>query len=540
MSNSPLTSDDSFVLAVTAPEMQAMDRQTIESFGIPGIVLMENAGRGATRFFMERVYATAPGKVALVAGRGNNGGDGFVMARYLAGMGIPVTVYLLAKCEGVRGDAAANLKLLEPLNVEVIEMPEAGDLDRHKSAMVHASCWIDAMFGTGLKSEVRGRFAQMLDFINSLGRPVFAVDIPSGINSDTGQVCGTAIRATATATFAFAKIGHLVTPGAEYTGHLRVIDIGIPRHVVSGVAPAQHVINGRLVRQLLPKRSLAAHKGTCGHVLVAAGARGKTGAAAMTSEGALRAGAGLVTLACPARVQPVLASKLTEVMTAAIGNNEPGSFDAGAAARILALSEGKTCLALGPGIGTDPGTVETVGRLITDCKIPMVIDADGLNCLAGGALSWQAKAPVILTPHPGEMARLTGQSTATIQSDRLGAARRLAHETRAVVILKGARTIVAAPDGKCGINLSGNPGMAAGGMGDVLTGLVAGFLAQGLAPFEAAQAAVWVHGAAADELARTRGPWGYTAGEVLGHVPQIISRLVEQPDPPAFEIEGIA
>ncbi len=540
MKNTPAAMEPSKSLVVTAAEMQAMDRRTIESFGLPGRVLMENAGRGATRLFMERVYRLAPGPVAVAAGRGNNGGDGFVMARYLSQMGIPVTVYLLASREQVKGDAAANLKLLEALKVEVIEMPGDGDPDRHKNRMAHAACWIDALLGTGLNSDVRGRFARMIDFINALRRPVFAVDIPTGLNSDTGQVCGTCIRATATATFAFAKIGHLVTPGAEYTGHLRVIDIGIPGHIVRQVDPAQYVIDGPMVTNLLAPRPLAAHKGTCGHVLAAAGAKGKTGAAVMTAQGALRAGAGLVTLACPAAVQPVVASKLTEVMTIAVTDRERGFFDSGAGREILAAAEGKSCLALGPGIGTAPATVEAVTRIVSNCKLPMVIDADGLNCLATAGMPLKAGAPVVLTPHPGEMARLSGQSTAEIQADRVNAARSLALANKAVVILKGARTIVAGPDGKCGINLSGNPGMASGGMGDVLTGLTAGFLAQGLSATEAARAAVWIHGEAADRLVREKGPWGYSATEVLQAVPGVIAGLVRQPGPGKFEDEGIA
>ncbi len=515
-------------LVVTASEMQTMDRQTIETFGLPGQVLMENAGRGATRFFLESVYPHAPGNVAVAAGRGNNGGDGFVIARYLSQMGIPVTVYLLAKREQVMGDAAANLKLLEPLNVEVIEIAEASDIETLTTQMAHADCWVDALLGTGLNSRVRGKFALLIDLMNSFNRPVLAVDIPSGLSSDTGQVWGTCIRATATATFAFAKIGHLVTPGAQYVGKLRVIDIGIPGHIVEATAPAQHVIDKHLIERHLAPRAMAAHKGTFGHVLVAAGAIGKTGAAAMAAKAALRAGAGLVTLACPATVEPVLAAKMTEIMTAPIDDQGQGYFCSGGAASIMSLAENKTCLALGPGIGTDPATIEMVGQIIESSATPLVVDADGLNCLAAIGLPLKAKAPVILTPHPGEMARLAATNTAAIQADRVTAARQLALSNQAVVALKGARTIVACPDGKCGINLSGNPGMASGGMGDVLTGLIAGFVAQGLTAQSACHTAVWIHGMAADRLALEKGPWGYTAGEVMQMVPRVIAGIVKK------------
>ncbi|MBU4421013.1 MAG: NAD(P)H-hydrate epimerase, partial [Proteobacteria bacterium] len=266
---------------VTAGEMQEMDRQTIESYGLPGRVLMENAGLGATRILLKQFKGLVDKKVGIVAGRGNNGGDGFVMARYLSQKGISVTVYLLAKKSMVKGDAAENLNLLAPLDITVIEMPDQKSFSKNKTSMLHQDIWIDAILGTGLKSDVKGYFRKIIEFINSLEKPVFSVDIPSGLNADTGRPCGACIQAHTTATFAFAKTGHLIFPGAGYTGNLEIIDIGIPNYIAEKVGPKQFLLTSALVRSTLQKRSPEAHKGNTGHLLIIAGSTGKTGAAAM-------------------------------------------------------------------------------------------------------------------------------------------------------------------------------------------------------------------------------------------------------------------
>jgi hydroxyethylthiazole kinase-like uncharacterized protein yjeF len=511
---------------VTANEMQKMDRSTIESFGLPGRILMENAGRGATQFFLEQFKDAENKKVGVIAGRGNNGGDGFVIARYLAQKGIRVTVYLLSEHQKVSGDAAANLQLLSPLKVPVIETPDATSFSAHETAMRHEAIWIDAILGTGLRSDVKGFFKDVINFINQSNKPVFAVDIPSGLNSDTGQPCGACVRADATATFAFAKTGHFLFPGADYTGNLKIIDIGVPPHIANDVSPLQYLITPDLIRAVFIPRPSDAHKGHTGHLLVIAGSTGKTGAAAMTASSAMRSGAGLVTLGIPASLNPVLEAQVIETMTEPLPETVKGILDETSVNRIMDLLSDKKCLAIGPGIGTAPETQKLFRHLLQKNTKPVVIDADGLNILAGHIeILKDLDTPVVLTPHPGEMARLIGTTSADVQKDRIKCARDFSAKFNVHVVLKGARTVVAHPDGRVFINPTGNPGMASGGMGDVLTGIIAGFIAQGHSPELAAHAGVYLHGAAADSLVKNKGPFGYLATDVMNTLPEVIKTL---------------
>ena len=488
---------------------------------------MESAGRGATEFLLDFFPQVTQSHIGIIAGKGNNGGDGFVIARYLSQKGIQVSVYLLAKSSVVKGDAAENLKLLAPLKIPVIEIPDEKSFSDQKGNMQHFDLWVDAILGTGLQSDVRGFYRTAIEFINSLKKPVFAVDMPSGLNSDTGQPCGACIQARATATFAFAKTGHILQPGAAFTGSLKIVDIGIPDHIAAEIGPQQYLITPDHVRSAFQPRQPDAHKGKTGHVLVVAGATGKTGAAAMTAMSAMRAGAGLVTLGVAQRINAILESLVLEAMTEPLADIDDGWLGESALDRILELAAGKQCLALGPGLGQAKETRTLVGRIIRESSIPLVIDADGLNNLTGQTeMLKKLNVPVILTPHPGEMARLTGATPAAVQTDRMKNARDFALEFKAHVILKGAATVIAHPDGRAYINSTGNPGMAAGGMGDVLTGVIAGLIAQGFSPESAAHAGVYLHGAAADTLAETIGPVGYLAGEVMDAIPGEIRKLI--------------
>jgi len=511
---------------VTANEIQKMDRSTIESFGLPGRILMENAGRGATQFFLEHFKDAVNKKIGVIAGRGNNGGDGFVIARYLVQRGISVTVYLLTERQKVSGDAAANLKLLPPLEVPVIEIPDAETFSSHKTAMRHVAIWIDAILGTGLKSDVKGFFRDVIEFINQTNKPVFAVDMPSGLNSDTGRPCGSCVRADATATFAFAKTGHFLFPGADYTGNLKIIDIGIPPYIANDVGPLQYLLTPNLIRAVFHPRPSDVHKGHTGHLLVIAGSPGKTGAAAMTATSAMRAGAGLVTLGIPVSLNPVLETQVMEVMTDPLPETVQGLLGEASFNRIMDLLSDKKCLAIGPGIGTAPETKMLFKHLLQKNNKPVVIDADGLNILSDHTeILKDLDAPVVLTPHPGEMARLMRTTSADVQKDRIQCARNFAEKFNVHVVLKGARTVVAHPDGRVFINPTGNPGMASGGMGDVLTGVIAGFIAQGHSPELAAHAGVYLHGAAADSLAKNKGPFGYLATDVMTTLPEAVKTL---------------
>jgi len=512
---------------VTADEMREMDRETIESFGIPGRVLMENAGRGATRILLEKFYDLAGKRIGVVAGRGNNGGDGFVIARYLSQKGIQVTVYLLSTRDSVKGDAAANLSLLAPLGVPVIEMPDQTVFQNYQTAMRHQDVWIDAILGTGLKSDVKGYFKEIITFINQSKKPVFAVDIPSGLNSDTGQSCGTCIRAKVTATFAFAKTGHLLFPGADFTGDLEIVDIGIPSHIARKVGPLQYCLTPGLIRGGFPFRPPDAHKGHTGHLMVVAGSPGKTGAAAMTAVSAMRVGAGLVTLGIPKSLNAVLEARTLEVMTSPLPETREGVLDETSYEPIMGQLSDKKCIAIGPGLGTADGTQALVRRIIKESRIPVVVDADGLNCLVGHTrMLKNLDTPIIVTPHPGEMARLMETTTRFIQKDRIACARDFAKKIGVHVVLKGARTVIAHPDGRVYINPTGNSGMASGGMGDVLTGMIAGLITQGQSIESAAHAGVYLHGAVADVLLEKMGPFGFLAGDVMNAIPEQISHLL--------------
>jgi len=520
---------------VTASEMQQMDRETIESFGLPGRVLMENAGRGVVDVLVRTFPAIKSfgrnQSIGIASGRGNNGGDGFVIARYLSGMGVSVSVYLFSDRAAVKGDAAANLALLDALKVPVVEITDPVCLAQHQPAMRHHRIWVDALLGTGLNAEVKGLFRAAIELLNSLNRPIIAVDIPSGLNADTGMICGACIQAHTTVTFGFPKIGHMLFPGAGVTGRLEIIDIGIPPHIVQNIGPRHHTLTPGAIARSFPQRAPTSHKGTAGHVLVVGGSTGKAGAAAMTGLAALRSGAGLVTLAIPKSLNTIIQSQIPEIMTAPMDGRKEGLWDDSLCNGIREQLQGKKCLAIGPGMGALPETRKLVLEILRGVSIPVVLDADGLNCICGRlAVLKDLKAPAILTPHPGEMSRLTGESISDIQADRIGIARRFSQAYRVHLVLKGARTIIAHPDGTVYINLTANPGMAAGGMGDVLTGVIAGLLAQGLGPEAAAHVGVYLHGKAADALCESQGPFGFLASEVAGALPGVIREMRRMTD----------
>ncbi|WP_320044159.1 NAD(P)H-hydrate dehydratase [uncultured Desulfobacter sp.] len=518
------------MIIVTTEQMQQMDKNTIETFGIPGRVLMENAGRGALEMLSD-YFDLEGGRVAVMAGRGNNGGDGFVIGRYLMEIGVSVSFFLLSSRDRVQGDAKANMDLVLNLMPEhslsqFIEIPDKASLDEATEILEDHDLFVDAIFGTGLNSDVRGIYRDVIELINDSGKSVFSVDIPSGINADTGAVCGVAIQADATATFAFAKAGHILYPGNFHTGDLEVIDIGIPGHIVKAQSPNIFLPEPHDISGLIPARDFNAHKGSFGHLLVLAGSPGKTGAAALCANAAMRTGAGLVTLGVPEKLMPVMEPMVIEPMTTALAQTPSGGLDAAALDDIITLLADKAALALGPGIGTDSGTRELIKSILAISSVPMVIDADGLNCIAKELdILNTVKAPVILTPHPGEMARLTGKTTEDIQHNRMATAREFAEKHKVILVLKGAQTLVACPDGTVSICPTGNPGMACGGMGDVLTGIIAAFLAQNLPPESAALAGVYAHGLCGDLLAEDQ-TFGFSASDMVASIPQALKTLI--------------
>ncbi|MBF0624413.1 MAG: NAD(P)H-hydrate dehydratase [Magnetococcales bacterium] len=514
---------------LTSRQMMAADRRTIDDLGLPGIVLMENAGAALTHTLLERMPGLRERRVVVVAGTGNNGGDGFVVARRLFQEGIRVRVFLLGHGESLKGDARTNHDVCRKLGVRIRELTDDSGLEGLRSALGHAAVVVDAVFGTGLQREVTGLFARVFDLINELGKPVLAVDLPSGVSADDGRILGSAVRATWTVTFAAEKIAHRTWPGAGYCGEVICHPIGIPQAYLDS---AEHAVELNRPEGLeIPPRPGDGHKGRFGHLLILAGSLGKTGAAVLTARGALRTGPGLVTVALPRGAQRLVARELVEAMTLPLDEDEAGiGLGAGAMVGLRASGLRPQALAIGPGLGTGPGAGAAVRALVQDQDVPAVLDADALNLLTAEPedllrLARGRRSPLVITPHPGEMSRLTGLTVPEIQADRLAVARRQAQAWGVWVVLKGAGTVIAAPDGRAWINATGHSGLGAGGSGDLLTGIIAGFLTQGWPVASAVRAGVWIHGAAAEAAAADSGPIGLVASDLLPHLQRLRNRL---------------
>lgn len=521
---------------VGAARMRALDAHTITDLGVPGEVLMESAGRavvdalceleGAARARAPEQRALSARSVDVVCGAGHNGGDGLVVARHLHMLGERVRVHLVAADPGRLGEVvAAQLERARRVGVEIVHSDDG-------ALGLDACVVVDALFGTGLARNVEGAPARAIRSIADArgdGSRVVSIDLPSGIDADTGAVLGFAVAADATVTISLPKPGLLLHPGRAHAGRVFVARIGIADALPGDaalVAATPIVWTRSGIAHALPSRPAAGHKGRFGHVLVVAGSEGKTGAAALAARAAMRSGAGLVTLACAHGLNDILEVKCTEVMTAPVGRAGARQLGDDALETLQALAAERDALALGPGIGVDAATVRLVRALCESIGAPMVLDADGLNAL-GRDLSLLKGRPgrTVLTPHPGEAARLLGTSPAEINADRIGAARALADASAAVVVLKGASTVVADVDGRVCVNPTGNASLASGGTGDVLTGVVAAHLAQGLDPFVAAASAVYLHGAAADAWSERHGDSGLAASDLVDALPQTAARL---------------
>jgi len=415
---------------VAAEEMKALDRMAIQDIGIPGSVLMENAARGATRIFLDHFAPHQGAQVFIICGRGNNGGDGYVMARYLYEAGLSVKVGVLSQLGRIAGDALVNLNIIQKIGLPIYEAPDWDSWSARRSEIVSSDYLIDGILGTGLNTAIKGYYRQVIEDINGLDKSVMAIDIPSGLNADSGQIMGVAVRAKLTVTFGFPKVGQIIFPGAGLVGRLVRIDIGIPSATTEKL-PARYVtIEPDNFSGLFQTEGEDIHKGNRGHLLILAGSPGKTGAAALTALGALRAGAGLVTLGIAQSLNPILEEKLTEAMTYPLPETRSATLALDSEKSIRELMEGKTALAIGPGLSTQVETVALVRRIVTDCPLPLVVDADGLNAISGEkGVVVPCGEKTVLTPHPGEMGRLAGVNTAAVQSDRLGTVARFVQET---------------------------------------------------------------------------------------------------------------
>jgi ADP-dependent NAD(P)H-hydrate dehydratase / NAD(P)H-hydrate epimerase len=532
--------------ALTASEMREVDRLTTERFGIAGLQLMEVAGRNVAEVFLEKYGISNPkqlGRVCVLCGKGNNGGDGFVVARYLKEEAESVAVYLFGDPKEVKGDAAKSLDRWRQEGGSVEEIRSVIDWEKAWPEIALAEVIVDALLGTGIRGAATEAMAQAITDLNRLshnataGKPawIVAVDTPSGLPSDGEAAAGPVVRAHLTVTFTVPKIGQLISPDAGSCGQLVVRGIGSPESLVEEVGKGTlRWSSPSEFAGLALQRAAESHKGTYGHVLLVAGSVGKSGAAVLCGTAALRAGAGLVTLATAAEVQPIVAAAQPELMTEPLPATGSGTIseEAVRAGRFNAVLQGKTVLGIGPGIGTHPETQEFVRNVVANTTLPIVLDADGLNAFAGRGekLAERKSKYLVVTPHPGEMARLTGLTNAEVQERRIECALEAARKWNACVVLKGFRTEIVSPKGEVFVNTTGNAGLAKGGSGDVLTGLLSALIAQfGTDELHRVVAlGVYLHGLSAELLAQQSDVSGMLAGEVAHAIPYARRKLLQE------------
>ena len=507
--------------------MQAIDRQAIDGFAIPGITLMENAGIGVVRELQKSFSNLSQKKVFIFCGKGNNGGDGFVIARHLHNLGTEVTVLLAAKLSELKDDAGTNANSAQNMGISIDEL-NPDNLNRHDHKLRHCDIIIDAVFGTGLNKPASGLMEKVVDKINqfeSLEKFVVSVDINSGVDSDSGQLMGPHVRSDLTLALACYKQSHLLHPAAGVMKETRLIDIGIPAKACQNIQVHQSEESD--IKSCFQKRNPNSHKGDYGHVLVIAGSKGKGGAAGLTALAVLRAGAGLCTLALPDSSQKAFELHPMEVMTVPLPETASGTLSLQAKESILDLLKGKSALAIGPGLSTDPETVALIGELLPQIQCPLVLDADALNALSLHKDWLETLQPeTVLTPHPKEMSRLTGVPTEEIQRNRVATASKFALNHSLTLVLKGSPSLIASADGSVVINPTGNAGMATGGSGDVLTGIISGLMAQGLPSPQAAIAGAYIHGEAGDQFAEKESQTTLIAGDLLRCLPQTLKRIL--------------
>ncbi|MBI4726038.1 NAD(P)H-hydrate dehydratase [candidate division TA06 bacterium] len=525
------------MIVVTPRQMQEIDARAIKKYKVPGLTLMENAARALTEKAREMLAPDSPGaeqSVCLVCGPGNNGGDGLAAARLLKEQGCEVQVFLLGSTRYLKGDAGTNVKKLKAARIKITEIKGGQGLSVLMAVLKKSGLAVDAIFGTGFKGTADHRISgasklagQIIEAINSSGRPVLAADIPSGVNGKTGQALGPAVKAQATVTLGLLKTGLLFYPGRSLAGEISIADIGFPQKAIDEQKVNAGTIEAIEAKRMLPGRKPDAYKGSCGTMLVLAGSAGMTGAACLASLSALRSGAGLVYLGIPESLSDIMEAKLTEVITKPMPETRTKTLSLHALDRIKALMTKADSLLIGPGLSTYPETVELVQAVIKNIKIPAVLDADALNALSGNGQLLHSQAPLVLTPHYGEMARLSGWSIAEIKADPIRAASQFSVKYSLTIVLKGAPTVIAGSSGHLWINTTGNSGMATAGAGDVLAGLIAGLLAQGLSPERAAALGVYLHGLAGDLAAENKTEYCMLAGDILDHLPLAYKKLME-------------
>jgi hydroxyethylthiazole kinase-like uncharacterized protein yjeF len=511
---------------VTAKEMQELDKRTIEGMGVPGLVLMENAAMGVVHTVEDLLEGVKGKFIRIYCGTGNNGGDGFAVTRHLMNRGAKLDVLMIGATGKLTPDAKANHDWFLEMGGKIAYINKEKELVLSQPADIA----IDALLGTGLQGAARGITARAIEAINQIEQRVVAVDIPSGVEGSTGKVLGAAVKAEVTVTMGLLKVGLMVPPGRNYAGEVEVIDIGIPQKFIDEAKIQFGCIEVDDVLIMLPKRTREAHKGDCGKLFLLAGSPGFTGAATLATQTAIRMGVGLARLGIPKSLNSILEAKLTEGMTWVLEDRGTGVLHPDAVFEIKRALEWADALVLGPGISMESVVGDLVEELLPKVKLPTVIDADGLNQL-GERKQLLKRLPkrCVLTPHPGEMARLTGLTMDNIIENPLAVAREYAEKWGAVVVLKGAPSYVARPDGMVVMNPTGNPGMASGGTGDVLTGMIGGLLAQGLSPWEASVCGVWSHGAAGDRAAESKGVLSMMASDMIEEIPRVLRDIGFEP-----------
>ncbi len=512
---------------VTARQMGEIDSKTIE-MGIPGIVLMENAALSV----IDEIYADFPdvGHITVVCGKGNNGGDGFAIARHLINKGANAHVFLIGGKEpNLTGDALANYEILKNIGVKVDLVWDRKSLALLEESMGETELIVDAIFGTGIKGDIRGIYADVINRVVEADAPVMSVDIPSGLNGDTGQIQGLSIKAYKTVTFGPPKIGLVAPAGIDCVGELVIADISIPDLVVQRMKTNTYLTTARDVNGLFPKRKMNSHKNNYGHAFVVGGSTGFTGAISLTAQSTLRTGAGLVTVGVPETVHHIIELKLTEPMSIPLPDKGNGTLNYDALDLISRFSLKCNCMAIGPGMSNTNDTAKLMKDVIGQLECPCIIDADGLNCIADDVeVLKQASAPLIVTPHPGEMSRLTDISASNIVNNAIEITREFAQEFGVIVVLKAARAIVASPSGDVYINTTGTPAMATGGTGDVLTGIILGLLAQNTDPVHSAIAGAYLCGLAGEIGQSIKGEYALIAGDIIDNIPWAINIMEEE------------
>jgi NAD(P)H-hydrate epimerase len=513
---------------LNAQQAKNIDQRATRDYGIPGIVLMENAGLQVVDYLESHFEDLENRSILVLCGKGNNGGDGMVVAKHLHNRGYEIRVLLFGRKSDTKDEPLVNLKILEKSGVEVQEIADIRAWHDFLPELADFEMIVDALIGIGVQGGVRGFLEEVMRDVNNAGAIRVSVDVPSGLSADTNEIPGICIQADATVTFGCPKIPHIFLPAEEKVGEVYIADIGIPEEAVEAEGVRLNLADPDDLSHTMPPRKVESHKGDYGHLLVVAGSKGKPGAARMVAEAAFRSGVGLVTVATPESVQPILAPQVMEMMTEPIPETREGTVSSKATARVLKLLEGKGVLTLGPGLTTAAETQSFIRELVTETRLPLILDADGLNAYQGHTEALSGKdRTLILTPHPGEMGRLLGISSDDVQKNRISICQKFSTQHHCFLVLKGHRTLISDPDGNIWVNPTGNPGMATAGSGDVLTGILSGFVTQGIPILHAILLGVYLHGLSADLCASRRGELALMARDIIDHLPDAMARLLK-------------